>query len=163
MSEVHQAAESGGAGALSGLWGGECRTQPEETTMSPDRAALVQEARRRESPCEFMARTVEWCRNTSDPIDAWCSACLLAALVETEPAGTTSLRDTVVEHLDMLQVDRLRTWARNIRESRGDIGAWGSIEFVVAECERIAASIEQVIKNTPALPAPPVTDQETDR
>jgi len=163
LSEVHQAAESGGASAVCGLRGGECRTRPEETTMTPDRAALVQEARSRELACQFMERTNEWCRNTDDPTDLWCSACLLAALVETEPAGTTSLRDTVVEHLDMLQVDRLRTWARNIRESRGDIGAWGSIEFVVAECERIAASIEQVIKNTPALPAPPVTDQETDR
>ena len=125
--------------------------------------AALQEARSRVAYCERYSTAHSACRIYDLPVRSWCRPCLLAALVETEPAGTTSLRDTVVEHLDMLQVDRLRTWARNIRESRGDIGAWGSIEFVVAECERIAASIEQVIKNTPALPAPPVTDQETDR
>lgn len=50
-------------------------------------------------------------------------------------------------HLDMLQVDRLRTWARNIREGGGhDISMWGRPSFVAEECERIANDIEAQIK-----------------
>jgi hypothetical protein len=50
-------------------------------------------------------------------------------------------------HLDMLQADRLRTWARNIRESGGhNITQWGSPSFVADEAERIAADIEAQVK-----------------
>ena len=55
--------------------------------MTPDRAALVQEAERR--------RSTKWCTNVGTratcreewptAVRGWCSSCLLAALVETEP------------------------------------------------------------------------------
>jgi hypothetical protein len=61
----------------------------------------------------------------------------------------------VTEHLDMLQADRLRAWAMNIRRYGANITEWGSPSFVADEAERIAAGIEAAIKESPLTqPAP---------
>lgn len=60
--------------------------------------------------------------------------------------------------LDMLQVDRLRAWARNIREYGPDITQWGSPAFVAEECERIAADVERSIKRWSPTCAPDCVD-----
>ncbi len=59
----------------------------------------------------------------------------------------------VTEHLDMLQADRLRNWARNIRACGADISLWGSPTFVADEAERIAEGIELGIKESPLMDA----------
>jgi hypothetical protein len=55
-------------------------------------------------------------------------------------------QESPLVHLDMLQVDRLRAWARNIETHGADISQWGYPQFVSEECTRIADSIEAVIK-----------------
>jgi len=56
------------------------------------------------------------------------------------------IREIIIENLDMLQVDRLRKWAQNIASFGPDISYWGDYNFVAAELENIASSIEVVIK-----------------
>ena len=58
---------------------------------------------------------------------------------------------SVTEHLDMLMADRLRAWARNIRDSGPNITMWGYPEFVCEEAERIAQGIEDAICESPVL------------
>lgn len=72
--------------------------------------------------------------------------------VEAELAGRTSMTEaredrlTVLAHLDMLMVDRLRAWAHNIHTYGANIRQWGDPTFVGTEMNRIAADIEAAVK-----------------
>jgi len=72
-----------------------------------------------------------------------------------------SIIDNRLQYLDMLMVDRLRSWARNIQQSgNGDITLWGAPQFVAAEMCRMADDIEMAIKTAPRSPAIDIESEE---
>ncbi len=56
-------------------------------------------------------------------------------------------------HVDMLDVDRLRDWARLLLEHGPDIGQWGSVPFVVSKMQTMATCLEKTIKDVGTLRA----------
>lgn len=53
----------------------------------------------------------------------------------------------------MLDVDRLRNWARNIAVHGADISRWGSVEFVQGRMERIADGLDEAVRDIGTLRA----------
>lgn len=55
--------------------------------------------------------------------------------------------------IDMLDVDRLRDWARLLLEHGADISHWGSVPFVVGKMQIMATEMEKAIRDIGVLRA----------
>ena len=53
--------------------------------------------------------------------------------------------------IDMLDVDKLRDWARLLLENGPDISYWGSVSFVVGKMQIMATEMEKAIRDIGAL------------
>ena len=53
--------------------------------------------------------------------------------------------------VDMLDVDRLRDWARLLLVHGPDIGHWGSVPFVVSKMQTLATDLEKAIRDIGTL------------
>ena len=59
--------------------------------------------------------------------------------------------DDVGLHVDMLDVDRLREWARLLLVHGPDIGHWASVPFVAGKMQILATELEKTIKDIGTL------------
>lgn len=66
-------------------------------------------------------------------------------------AHTPEETESLGLHVDMLDVDRLREWARLLLVYGPDIGNWGSVPFVVAKMQTLATDIEKTVRDVGAL------------
>lgn len=53
--------------------------------------------------------------------------------------------------IDMLDVDRLREWARLLLVHGPDISHWGSVQFVASKLQIIATCMEHTIRDVGSL------------
>jgi hypothetical protein len=81
--------------------------------------------------------------DTHDPVDVLKD--VLAALRDL-PA-----QDDLGLSIDMLDVDRLRTWANNILVYGSDISQWGDRVFVAGKMQQIATGIEKAVRDIGVL------------
>jgi hypothetical protein len=68
----------------------------------------------------------------------------------SSPTGETR-DDSTGLSIDMLDVDRLRSWADLIDIHGADITHWGQVAFVVAKLREIADGVEQAVRDIGAL------------
>lgn len=59
--------------------------------------------------------------------------------------------DSIGLHVDMIDVDRLREWARLILVHGADIGQWGSAPFVASKLQILATDLEKTIQDIGVL------------
>ena len=72
---------------------------------------------------------------------------------ETTPAQYEEYGDDLGLSIDMLDVDRLRDWARLLLTHGPDIGHWGSVTHVAGKMQMIATGIEKAIRDIGTLRA----------
>ena len=123
---------------------------------TPDRAALVQEARRRRESraCKISRKSDDRCWDRyPDDAREWCHVCLLAALVETEPRCWQPIETMSIgmEGVPVLVYD----------DGYIGKGVYENGRWLDTEVGREDAFFDPPPTHWMPLPAPPVT--ETDR
>lgn len=74
-----------------------------------------------------------------------------ALATASESEAIRALDDDIGLSIDMLDVDRLREWARLILVHGADIGHWGSTAYVVGRMQVMATCIEKAVRDIGTL------------
>lgn len=89
-----------------------------------------------------------------------------AAALAEQDATLAKVREALTQNesiglsIDMLDVDRLREWARLLLVHGADIGHWGSVQHVAGKLQLIATSVEKAIKDIGIMRAALATDAQ---
>jgi hypothetical protein len=63
----------------------------------------------------------------------------------------TTSDDAVGLHVDMLDVDRLRDWARLLLVHGADIGHWASVPHLASKMQTLATGLEKTVRDVGIL------------
>jgi hypothetical protein len=132
--------------------------------LTAERDAALEESARRGAVIEWQSRQIDrWmpCPDCRDKVKAGdCQRCRAQRAEDqrdaalrgggSSPTGETR-DDSTGLSIDMLDVDRLRSWADLIDIHGADITHWGQVAFVVAKLREIADGVEQAVRDIGAL------------